>query len=44
MSYPNVFPDFADYMHPKVKPVKIDVSKPKNHPADFKKANERTGY
>ncbi|TDR52797.1 HNH endonuclease, partial [Paenilisteria rocourtiae] len=37
--YPNGYPDFKDYRHPNVEPVKIKVASPKNPQADFKAAN-----
>ncbi|KQO04988.1 RHS-family protein [Paenibacillus sp. Leaf72] len=43
VSYPNGYPDFTPYYHPTVKPVEIEVTKPKNPQTDFKKANEEAG-
>ncbi|MDQ0213945.1 putative ribonuclease toxin of YeeF-YezG toxin-antitoxin module [Oikeobacillus pervagus] len=40
VSYPNGFPDFTPFMHPNVKPVKIEVHSPKNNPKDFENANK----
>ena len=37
--YPDGYPDFTSFMHPNVKPVKIEVHSPKNNPKDFKNAN-----
>lgn len=39
VSYPNGYPDFTPFMHPNVKPVKIEVHSPKNNPKDFENAN-----
>ncbi|MEC3609200.1 HNH endonuclease [Bacillus glycinifermentans] len=41
--YPDGYPDFTPYMHPTVKPVEIEISKPTNRPADYKKANVEAG-
>ncbi|MCY8435085.1 MULTISPECIES: T7SS effector LXG polymorphic toxin [Bacillus] len=41
--YPDGYPDFTPYMHPTVKPVEIEISKPTNRPADYKKANIEAG-
>src|SRR5699024_6269578 len=43
VSYPNGFPDFTEYMHPTVKPVKIKVNNPENRPADNRLANQSAG-
>src|SRR5690625_1581462 len=43
VSYPNGFPDFSKYVHPKVKPVTIKVNKPKNHQKDYRRANKEAG-
>ncbi|MGG0417404.1 HNH endonuclease [Priestia aryabhattai] len=40
VSYPNGYPDFTPFMHPNVKPVKIEVHSPKNNPKDFENANK----
>ncbi|MGG0656873.1 HNH endonuclease [Rummeliibacillus pycnus] len=37
--YPDGYPDFTPFMHPNVKPVKIEVNSPKNNPKDFENAN-----
>jgi hypothetical protein len=38
--YPDGFPDFTPFMHPNVKPVKIEIQSPKNNPKDFENANK----
>ncbi|QXE03496.1 HNH endonuclease [Terribacillus sp. DMT04] len=38
--YPDGYPDFTPYMHPNVKPVKIEIHSPKNNPKDFENANK----
>ncbi|WP_309244860.1 HNH endonuclease [Bacillus sp. WMMC1349] len=43
VSYPNGYPDFSKYFHPTVKPVEIEVAKPKNPQDDFKAANKKAG-
>lgn len=37
--YPNGYPDFTEYAHPTVKPVKIEIASPTNRPLDYKNAN-----
>lgn len=41
--YPGGYPDFSNYLHPKVKSVKIKFAKPENRPKDFKEANLKAG-
>ncbi|MBC1793652.1 hypothetical protein HCA52_09515 [Listeria booriae] len=41
--YPDGYPDFEEYSHPSIKPVKITVMSPKNPQADFKAANKLAG-
>ncbi|WP_052421973.1 HNH endonuclease [Paenibacillus sp. FSL P4-0081] len=43
VSYPNGFPDFSEYFHPNVKPVKIEYAQPKNYPKDYEAANTEAG-
>ncbi|WP_426252881.1 HNH endonuclease [Paenibacillus pabuli] len=43
VSYPEGYPDFSDYYHPTVKPVKIKVASPKNPKKDFEEANLASG-
>ncbi|MED4281084.1 HNH endonuclease [Priestia megaterium] len=40
VSYPNGYPDLPPFMHPNVKPVKIEVHSPKNNPKDFENENK----
>ncbi|WP_255301504.1 HNH endonuclease [Bacillus sp. AFS040349] len=41
--YPGGYPDFTPFIHPNVKPVKIEVHSPKNNPKDFENANQAAG-
>lgn len=43
VKYKNGYPDFLEYSHPTIKPVKIPVAIPKNPQADFKLANQLSG-
>ena len=37
--YPDGYPDFAEYSHPTIKPVEIEIASPTNRPLDYKNAN-----
>ncbi|WP_181352957.1 MULTISPECIES: DUF4244 domain-containing protein [Laceyella] len=43
VSYPDGYPDFSKYIHPKVKPVKIKFSNPEDRQKDFREANAKAG-